>query len=57
MNELLTHVTNLVSPMFESLDYLMSNFLALPEVFGLGIGYWFLLFLGVGIIFRGIFDG
>ncbi len=57
MNELLTHVTNLVSPMFESLDYLMSNFLALPEVFGLGIGYWFLLFLGVGIILRGIFDG
>ncbi len=45
-------IITFIAPLVEAGDYLLGNFLSLPEVFGLGLGMWFLLFFVIRIILR-----
>lgn len=57
MSDLVSIVKILIAPIAEMINNIFSNLLYnTPKVFGMTFGGWVLLFFGLSILFRGIFD-
>ena len=50
MTTLTQFIQNMFGAIFDTFELLASNLMQRPVVFGLGMGYWVLLFMSMGII-------
>ena len=50
MTTLTQFIQNMFGAIFDTFEFLASNLMQMPVIFGLGMGYWVLLFMSMSII-------